>query len=619
MMFKLLRVNIFNFGKLHDFKMDFEKGLNVIAQDNGFGKTTLAAFIKAMFYGLNYNKKRKVSENEVLKYRPFNSTEKFGGTLSFFCNGKNLRIERFFGNTEKEQEIRLFDEDTNKQQKLDFEKGELGLRIFKVDADAFMRSMYLPQCSIIVENNDSFMQKLSNLAENTDETNNYVKADTSLREYCKKLKLERGNGGKIFDLKCKVEEKEKQLINANNIQTKIKDINDEIVLCIQEITKSDNEVQQLTAQKSKAEKEAASLSKYEEIAEKQNLLNLKQTEIKLKEQQLDNLKYLRPEPPEKIDNVLKSKTLKQILLCALLILCGVGLCFWLWYLSLPFFVGGIALSVIFYIKCKKAEFKIKNTNQRLLEEYNNKCAQTEKEFSELKLDITAQLKALKLNAEELTNTLLILAPEGAQKLKDRYIKAQSDLKIAEQQLIQAKIKYDNNRDKLNISNGALLTLNADPPSPPDIENELLNLKEEINQTEQKYNTAQLARQILSEAKESLTDSYLPMLNTSFKKYVELLAQKRLGEAAVDAQFNITINEAGAYRDSDYLSEGFKEMCNFALRLSLMECIYKDDLPLIILDDPFVNYDDINYSSAKKLLEQISLTTQVIYLTCHKQR
>ncbi len=619
MMFKILRVNVYNFGKLQNFEMDFDQGLNIIAQDNGFGKTTLAVFIKAMFYGLSYNKKRKVSENEVLKYRPFNSTEKFGGTLSFFCNGKNLRIERFFGNTEKEQEVRLFDEDTNKQQKLDVKKGELGNRIFKVDADAFMRSMYLPQSSIVVENNDSFMQKLSNLAENTDETNNYVKAESVLREYCRKLKLERGNGGKIYDIKCKVEEKEKELTNANNIQEKIKNVNDEIILCLQDIGKIDGEMQKLTEQKIKAEKQVADLSRYEEIAEKQKLLNIKKTQIKLKEEELESIKFIKPPPPQKTEESQPKIHLWQIILCALLIASGVGMYFWLWYMSLPFFAASIALFVFFYLKCKRTQLNKTLRQQQLFEEYINYCAQKERQYSEIKISATAELRVLKMNADELTNNLLVLAPEGTGKLKEDYIKAQSDLKEVAQKLSDTKEKYNSLRDKLNTNNGVLKTLNANPPNPPDIENEMTNLKEEIEVAEQKYYAAKQAREILTAAKESLTDSYLPMLNSSFKNYVELLAEKRIGEVAVDAKFNITINEAGAYRDSDYLSEGFNEICNFALRLSLMECIYKDNLPLIMLDDPFVNYDDINYASTKKLLQQISLTTQVIYLTCHKKR
>ena len=44
---KLLNCYIQNFGKLQDFSYKFQDGINTIKQDNGFGKTTFASFIKA--------------------------------------------------------------------------------------------------------------------------------------------------------------------------------------------------------------------------------------------------------------------------------------------------------------------------------------------------------------------------------------------------------------------------------------------------------------------------------------------------------------------------------------------------------------------------------------------
>ena len=48
---KLIRCHIENFGVLSDFDFAFDDGLTIICQGNGFGKSTFAAFIKAMFYG----------------------------------------------------------------------------------------------------------------------------------------------------------------------------------------------------------------------------------------------------------------------------------------------------------------------------------------------------------------------------------------------------------------------------------------------------------------------------------------------------------------------------------------------------------------------------------------
>ena len=46
---KLLSCHVENFGKLSDFSYVFEEGLNVFLAENGWGKSTLAAFLKVVF------------------------------------------------------------------------------------------------------------------------------------------------------------------------------------------------------------------------------------------------------------------------------------------------------------------------------------------------------------------------------------------------------------------------------------------------------------------------------------------------------------------------------------------------------------------------------------------
>ena len=43
---KLIKCHIENFGKLSGYDYEFKDGLNTIKEDNGYGKTTFASFIK---------------------------------------------------------------------------------------------------------------------------------------------------------------------------------------------------------------------------------------------------------------------------------------------------------------------------------------------------------------------------------------------------------------------------------------------------------------------------------------------------------------------------------------------------------------------------------------------
>ena len=48
---KLDKLHIDNFGKLQNLDLNFNENFNQIIEENGWGKTTLSVFIKAMFFG----------------------------------------------------------------------------------------------------------------------------------------------------------------------------------------------------------------------------------------------------------------------------------------------------------------------------------------------------------------------------------------------------------------------------------------------------------------------------------------------------------------------------------------------------------------------------------------
>ena len=84
---KLISCHIENFGKLHDLTYEFSSKVNVINAENGYGKSTLAAFIKVMFYGFDNEKKRDVFENERKRYSPWQKGP-YGGSIRFEKDGR---------------------------------------------------------------------------------------------------------------------------------------------------------------------------------------------------------------------------------------------------------------------------------------------------------------------------------------------------------------------------------------------------------------------------------------------------------------------------------------------------------------------------------------------------
>ena len=109
---KIISCHIENFGKLHDCTLHFADGLNTFCEENGWGKSTFAAFVRAMFYGLEGDRKRSIEENERKRYAPWQGGV-FGGQLTFEANGKEYRISRVFRDKDVNDEFELREVKTN--------------------------------------------------------------------------------------------------------------------------------------------------------------------------------------------------------------------------------------------------------------------------------------------------------------------------------------------------------------------------------------------------------------------------------------------------------------------------------------------------------------------------
>lgn len=68
MQIKELQIN--NFGKLKNKKIELKNGINIISGKNESGKSTLLKFITSMLYGISKNKNgKRISDYE--KYTPW--------------------------------------------------------------------------------------------------------------------------------------------------------------------------------------------------------------------------------------------------------------------------------------------------------------------------------------------------------------------------------------------------------------------------------------------------------------------------------------------------------------------------------------------------------------------
>ena len=138
---KLISCHIDAFGKLKNLDIDFDNGnFKELYAENGWGKSTFAGFIKAMFFGLSVKRGRELQENERARYLPWDDSV-CGGSVVFTANKKRYRLNRTFGSKAAADTFMLYDADTNLPSG-DF-SDDIGEKLFMIDKESFIRTIYV--------------------------------------------------------------------------------------------------------------------------------------------------------------------------------------------------------------------------------------------------------------------------------------------------------------------------------------------------------------------------------------------------------------------------------------------------------------------------------------------
>ena len=238
----LKKVYVSSFGKLKNFSYEFSDGFNQINEDNGWGKTTLATFIKCMFYGIDDGRKSLVNGSERKKFKPWNSTEKFGGYVEFLWGNDAFRLERYFGNKESDDTVKIFDLKSGKEKTA---SADLGKRIFSVDEEGFLSSIFFSQNDLDGKVSASLTEKFNsgygNDSQSVNDAINRVDAEM------KGLKALRGDKGKIAELKNKIFEIDSAVNTCKKAQETFYSVQKEVKALEKECENINNEISSLSA------------------------------------------------------------------------------------------------------------------------------------------------------------------------------------------------------------------------------------------------------------------------------------------------------------------------------------------------------------------------------------
>lgn len=209
--------HITEFGRLKDLELDFSYGLNVIEGANESGKSTLAEFIKFIFYGLQSRKKGDLPSER----------ERHAAWQSGVCAGHavvkdenvSYRIERSCVRNGDSWSEKLTVVDLTNNTPVDVR--DPGMRFFGMPESVFLRASYVRQTEGTEINGEETARAIENMLYSADEDTNAKKALKKLDSARVRLKYKVGRGGEIYKCAVELEQKENELEEARRASVKI--------------------------------------------------------------------------------------------------------------------------------------------------------------------------------------------------------------------------------------------------------------------------------------------------------------------------------------------------------------------------------------------------------------
>lgn len=192
-------ITIKSFGQLHNKTINFESGVNIIEGENESGKSTIATFIKFMFYGLS-GKAEKGGISERTRYISWDSKTASGTLTLTHDNGKRYRIERELVPVNRgapKETFKIIDLDSNAQIKEDTTPDAY---FIGVPEEVFMRTVFVSQMDGSKINGSDIHEAVENILFSADEAINTQKALKRLDEARVILLHKNRKGGKIYEL-----------------------------------------------------------------------------------------------------------------------------------------------------------------------------------------------------------------------------------------------------------------------------------------------------------------------------------------------------------------------------------------------------------------------------------
>ena len=244
------QINIKSFGPLIDRVIEPAEGLNIIEGSNESGKSTVAMFIKFMFYGLSTKAAGDDTVSEKAHFVNWN-TGIAAGSMTVETGDGVYRIDRMIalrrdldGRESYHESSKLIDLQSGLEVKTNKSIGEY---FFGFPEKVFMQSAFVKNIDKTRVEGSGLKVALENLATSGDEEINTKKALERIDSARKLLKHKNGLGGKIVELTDEKRELSEVLAKSQDVSKEVVDVEGTLADVTAKIKKREEEETELSA------------------------------------------------------------------------------------------------------------------------------------------------------------------------------------------------------------------------------------------------------------------------------------------------------------------------------------------------------------------------------------
>ena len=599
---KINNLKINGFGKIEDKEINLNNRINLIYGENEAGKTTLLKFISGMFYGVSKNKNKK-EFSDFEKYKPWQA-EEFSGKIEYTLDNNNT-YEVFRDFTKKNPKIYFNSEDISKNFTIDKNRGnQFFYEQTGIDETSFITTTLIEQKSVVLDSSEQSIltQKIANILSTGEENISYKKTIEKLnKKIIEEVGTERTVGRPLNLISEKINKINKE---KNNLE--------ETILNIDELEKKEKNI------KNKIKEKEIKINLLKEIKKIKEKNNLEEEKIKinnnLKEEErvkINNLEKKLNENKIKKEN----KNLINIIIFTLLFILNIILFIFKInkIINIILFAITLILGVFTVLKIIKNNNKIKEKNKEqkrylteieIIQNNINKIQKNidkknEENIQKNKIEKNKIKNTYKNEIDE--NEINYLLEENINEINNILENLNNEISSLKLQLHTNEIDYNNIIKKSEEK--------------AKLEEQLEGSLEEKEEILKLANSINIAKTALENAYNKMKEEITPKFTKNLSNIVSKISSKKYNKIRfIDGQGLIVELNNGEYINANKLSIGTIDQLYLSLRLSAMQEITQEKMP-VILDEVFAYYDNERLENILKYLNENYKENQIIIFTC----